>query len=137
METNDERQAYLDEMVRRRGYVLPYHKVMAAYDLPVLQRANDLLDACYLDQRRLDRKTKELLLVVCLTALRSQAGHIKSHVRAAIEAGASPEEILEAIETVLPAAGVVAFQWGLDAWREVVGAQGIEPGVAAYDSTRE
>ncbi len=24
-------------------------------------------------------------------------------------------------------AGVVAFQWGFDAWREVVSAQGIEP----------
>ncbi len=29
MATREEKQAYVDEMVRKRGYVLDYHKVMA------------------------------------------------------------------------------------------------------------
>ncbi len=30
MATRDEAQAYIDEMAKKRGYVLDYHKVMAA-----------------------------------------------------------------------------------------------------------
>ncbi|MEV1084602.1 hypothetical protein AB0I98_41425 [Streptomyces sp. NPDC050211] len=37
------------------------------------------------------------------------------------------QEILQAIEIAFPEAGIVAFQAGLDAWRETVGATGIEP----------
>jgi hypothetical protein len=32
MATSEEKQAYVDEMVRKRGYVLDYHKVMARHD---------------------------------------------------------------------------------------------------------
>ena len=39
----------------------------------------------------------------------------------------SAEEILEALEIALPEAGVVAFQHGFDVWRDVVGAEGLEP----------
>ena len=40
MATQEEKQAYVDEMVEKRGYVLDYHKVMAAQDYEVLQAAN-------------------------------------------------------------------------------------------------
>jgi 4-carboxymuconolactone decarboxylase len=126
-----EKQAYIDDMVRRRGYVLDYHKVMVNQDLPVLKAADALVSAAYLDQRLLDRKTKELIFIVSLTVLRAEKPHITSHIRAALKAGVTPEEILEAIEISCPEAGVVAFQWGVDAWREVVQPAGIEPSAAA------
>lgn len=44
-----------------------------------------------------------------------------------LDLGLTSAEILEAIEITLPEAGVVAFQRGLEAWCEVVGATGIEP----------
>ena len=127
MATDEEKQAYLDEMVRARGYVLDFHKVMAAQDFDTLRAFNQLTEAAYLRPRRLDRKTKELLFILSLTVMRSSKRHIQSHIRVALELGLSPEEILEAIELALPEAGVVAFQDGFDAWREVVGAEGIEP----------
>jgi 4-carboxymuconolactone decarboxylase len=130
-DTQLEKQAYIDEMVRRRGYVLDYHKVMVNQDLPVLKAADGLVSAAYLKQRLLDRKTKELIFIVSLTVLRAEKPHITSHIRAALKAGATPEEILEAIEISLPEAGVVAFQWGVDAWREVVQPAGIEPSAGA------
>ncbi|NDL60360.1 carboxymuconolactone decarboxylase family protein [Phytoactinopolyspora mesophila] len=123
----DEQQRYVDEMVRRRGYVLDYHRVMAAHDLPVLKAANELVSAAYLEERSLDRRTKELLFVLSLTVVRAERHHIASHIRVALQHGATPQEILEAIEIALPQAGVVAFQHGFDVWREVVGAEGIEP----------
>jgi 4-carboxymuconolactone decarboxylase len=122
-----EAQRYLDDMVARRGYVLDYHKVMAAQDLPVLKAADDLVSAAYLSQRLLSAQTKELLFILSLTVLRSQPAHIASHIRVALNLGVTPEEILEALEIALPEAGVVAFQHGFDVWRDVVGAAGLEP----------
>ncbi len=69
MATQEEKQAYVDEMARKRGYVLDYHKVMTAYDYEVLQAANGLVEAAYLKERRLDRKTKELLFILSLTVM--------------------------------------------------------------------
>ena len=132
MATREEKQAYIDEMAEKRGYVLDYHKVMTEYDFDVLQASNNLVSAAYLDQRRLDRKTKELLFIVSLTVMRASKGHIQSHIRVALDLGLSKEEILEAIEITLPEAGVVVFQEGFDAWREVVGAEGIEPTIEAH-----
>lgn len=123
----DDAQLYIDDMVRRRGYVLDYHRVMAAEDFPVLKAANDLVSAAYLSERLLDRKTKELLFVLSLTVLRGDREHIASHIRVALQSGATPREVLEAIEIALPEAGVVAFQHGFEVWRDVVGARGLEP----------
>lgn len=132
MASMEERQAYIDEMAKKRGYVLDYHKVMADQDFEVLQAANGIVDAAYLKERTLDRKTKELIFTVSLTVMRASKGHIKSHINAALEAGATEREVLEAIEIAIPEAGIVAFQTGFDAWREVTGAEGIEPTVEVF-----
>jgi 4-carboxymuconolactone decarboxylase len=132
MATEAEKQAYIDAMAQKRGYVLDYHKVMAAQDFEVLQAANGLVNAAYLKERRLDRKTKELLFIISLTVMRASKKHIQSHIRVALDLGLSKEEVLEAIEITLPEAGVVVFQEGFEAWREVTGAEGIEPTVEAF-----
>lgn len=129
----DAAQEYIDDMARSRGYVLDYHKKMAKADFPVLQAANNLVSAAYLDQRALDRRTKELIFVATLTVIRASKGHIQSHIRVALDLGVTPTEILEAIEIALPEAGVVAFQAGFEAWQEVVGAEGLEPTVAVHE----
>ncbi|MEA2682305.1 MAG: 4-carboxymuconolactone decarboxylase [Chloroflexota bacterium] len=123
----DAPQRYIDDMVRKRGYVLNYHKYMAKADYDVLVAANGLVDAVYLKPRLLDRKTKELLFILSLTVMRAEKSHITGHIRVALQLGLSPAEILEAIEIALPEAGVVAFQGGMDAWREAVGAAPLEP----------
>jgi 4-carboxymuconolactone decarboxylase len=134
--TNDAAQAYVDDMATKRGYVLDYHKVMAAADLPVLEAANDLVNAAYLQQRRLDRRTKELLFILSLTVMRAPMAQLRSHIQVALDLGLAPQEILEAIEIALPEAGVVAFQWGLEAWQDVVGIEPLEPSVAVHSGTR-
>jgi 4-carboxymuconolactone decarboxylase len=131
--TQEEKQAYVDDMARKRGYVLEFHKVMAKQDFDALQATNNLVEAAYLKERRLDRRTKELIFIVSLTVMRASKGHIASHIRVALELGLSKEEILEAIEIALPEAGIVAFQTGFEAWREVTGADGIEPTVEVFE----
>ncbi|XPP27542.1 MAG: carboxymuconolactone decarboxylase family protein [Leucobacter sp.] len=131
--STSEAQAYIDDMAQKRGYVLDYHKVMAKNDFRVLQAANGVVSAAYLEQRLLDRKTKELIFIVSLTVMRASKGHIQSHIRVALDLGLSPAEILEAIEISLPEAGIVAFQAGVEAWREVVAADSIEPSVSVFE----
>ena len=125
MATLAEKQAYLDEMVGRRGYVLDYHKTLINHDLDLMKASNELVEAAYLRERRLDRKTK--IFITSLTVMRASKHHIQSHIRVALALGLSKEEILEAIEIALPEAGVVAFQEGFEAWKEAVGAEGLEP----------
>jgi 4-carboxymuconolactone decarboxylase len=120
-------QQYVDDIARRRGYVLDYHKMMAAEDLDVLRAADALVQAAYLAPRALEHATKELLFILSLTVMRGESSHIASHMRVALSLGVTPRQILEAIEIALPEAGVVAFQHGFRVWCEVVGAQGIEP----------
>lgn len=126
-QAHDERQAYIDDMVRARGYVLDYHKALVANDLPVMRAANDLIEAAYLAERTLDRRTKELLLIVSLVIMRAPRQQLHAHMRAALEHGATAREVLEALELTLPEAGVVVFQEGFDAWCEVVDCDRIEP----------
>lgn len=130
-------QTYIDDMVERRGYVLDYHKTMAAADFDVLQAANGLVNAAYLKPRLLDRRTKELLFILSLTVMRSSQAHIRGHIRVALDLGLSPEEILEAIEIALPEAGVVAFQEGVEAWKAETGFTGLEPSPEAIEAFRK
>jgi 4-carboxymuconolactone decarboxylase len=132
----DDRQEYIDSMVRKRGYVLDYHKVMAKQDWDVLVAANGLVEAAYLAERSLDRRTKELLFILSLVVMRASKGHIQSHIKVALDLGVTPREILEAIEISLPEAGIVAFQHGFECWQEMVDADGIEPTVEAYSGTQ-
>ena len=120
-------QSYIDDMARRRGYVLEYHKIMANADYLALIAANDLVEAVYLKSRLLDRRTKELLFIISLTIMRASKSHIIAHIRVALALGVTKEEILEALEITLPEAGVVIFQEGLAAWREAVDAELLEP----------
>jgi len=122
-----EKRNFVDKMYRERGYILDFHKVMAAEDFEFLKAYNQFLEASYTKQRILDARTKELLYIVALTALKATAEHIKAHVKLALEYGATKQEILEALETCLPAMGVPAFMGGFEAWKQVVSPNRVEP----------
>jgi 4-carboxymuconolactone decarboxylase len=114
----DEEKKYLQEMARTRGYVLDYHKVLVAEDLPFMQTLNDLLAVSYTDSRRLDRKTKELIFIAVLTALGAAKNHIKAHIEVAKRQEATKEEILELLEMLILPCGVPKFMLGYEAWTE-------------------
>lgn len=136
MEHLDDAVEYVNAMALARGYVLPYHKRMAAADMPALKAANNLVAAVYTDQRRLSKATKELIFITSLTVLRATHGQIASHIRVALDLGVSKEEILEAIEITLPECGVVTFQHGFEVWADVCGIEGVEPTVTVHDATQ-
>ena len=119
--TTEEKRAYLDKILKDRGYILEMHEIMVEADLDWVKAYDPFIEATYTGQRTLDRKTKELLQIVVEAALRADVEHIQAHVRVALENGATPQEILEAMESVVMPMGMLAFRRGLQAWAAEVG----------------
>ncbi|OZI34256.1 hypothetical protein CAL29_11990 [Bordetella genomosp. 10] len=131
-----EKQAYLDKLVRDRGYVLDYHKILVKHDFEAMTAINRLLETVYLKDRLLDRRTKELLSIFGLILGRAARGQIQSHMQVAVDLGATAGELLELVELVLPMAGFATFQIGFAAWCDFFQVDGLEPTVARFEGGR-
>ena len=126
--TTEEKRSYLENMGRKRGYILEMHRILVEEDFEWVQNYDPFAEATYTGKRLLDCKTKELLQIVVEAALRADVGQIQAHVEVAIKEGATPREILEALQTVVMPMGMLAFRRGLQAWANVVKPQGMEAG---------
>ena len=124
--STDEARAFLQQTQQNRGYTLEMHRIMAAADLEWAKKYNEFIEATYTGQRLLDRKTKELLQIVVEAALRADVEQIQAHVRVALQEGASPQEILEALQAVIAPMGALAFRRGVQAWAAETGFQGLD-----------
>ena len=119
----DEAKSFLEQAQQNRGYSLEMHRIMAAEDLEWAKKYNEFIEATYTGQRLLDRKTKELLQIVVEAALRADVEQIQAHVRVALREGATPREILEALQAVIAPMGALAFRRGVQAWAAETGLQ--------------
>lgn len=122
----DEKKAYLREMVQIRGFVMDHHKVLVAEDLQFLQSLNEFVVASQTRQRRMDRKTKEFVMIAALTALGSTKNHIKAHIEVAKQEGATKGDILELLEVLVLMCGMPKFMAGYEAWKECYEVQRVE-----------
>ena len=120
-----------DELRQRRGYELDFHRIMTAADPEWVQQYAAFIEATYTGPRLLDRKTKELLQIAVETALRADVDQIRAHVRLALREGATPREILEALEAVIMPMGGLAFRRGVQAWAAETGFAPPEGGATA------
>jgi 4-carboxymuconolactone decarboxylase len=107
-------------MKEKRGFVLDFHKILIEEDLEFLKRYEELISTAYARQRNLSKKVKELVFIAALTALQADKSHIGAHMKAALDNGASKQEILEVLECIFPPCGVLRFMNGLDAFKETV-----------------
>ena len=117
------RDDLLDSVREARGYVLPLHSVLAEEDPEVLAGYERMMRALYHSGRRLDAKTKELVYVAVLVALGAAEEHLRAHMERAQREGADPQDVLEALELVIPAAGVGRASVGFDIWRRTFRAE--------------
>ena len=125
--STEEARAFLQRTQQDRGYTLEMHRIMAEADLEWAIKYNEFIEATYTGQRLLDRKTKELLQIVVEAALRADVEQIQAHVRVALREGASPREILEALQAVIAPQGALAFRRGVQAWAAETGLETLEP----------
>jgi 4-carboxymuconolactone decarboxylase len=114
------------------AYRPPYEMVLEKYDATILEAVQSLNRVVHDEQRVLSPRLKELLTVVILTTLKAPEDSIKHHIRAAIAAGATQEEVLEAIELIVTPAGLPIFEHGLMAWADVTNAKGVDPDQEGY-----
>jgi len=124
--STEEVRAYLREGHQKRGYSLDMHGILATADLEWSKKWGEFIEATYTGERLLDRKTKELLQIVVEAALRAEVGHIQAHVRVALQEGATPQEILEALQTVIAPMGALAFRRGVQAWAAETGFEAVQ-----------
>jgi 4-carboxymuconolactone decarboxylase len=115
-----EQKKILEEMKKKRGFILDFHKILIEEDLEFLKRYEELISTAYARQRSLSKKVKELVFIAALTALEADKSHIGAHMKVAMESGASKQEILEVLECIFPPCGVLRFMNGLDAFKETV-----------------
>ena len=118
---SDEQQEVLAGIAESRGYTLEMHGIMAAADPAWVEKYNAFIEATYTGERTLDRKTKELLQVAVEAALRADVDQIAAHIRVALREGATPTEVLEALQCVAMPMGGLAFRRGLQAWAQETG----------------
>ena len=119
--STEETESILQSVQQDRGYSLEMHRIMAEADLKWVKKYNDFIDATYTGQRLLDRKTKELLQVVVEAALRADQDQIQAHIKVALREGATPEEVLQALQAVIMPMGGLAFRRGVQAWAAETG----------------
>lgn len=105
-------------MIRKRGYVQDFHRILAEHDVEFLKAYENLLEASYLKERRLPRMTKELIYVGVLAGLGASREHMRSHMMAAVSEGATSMDLLEVLELTLPTAGVARFVEAINVWRD-------------------
>ncbi len=90
----------------------------------------DKLKGLYIDgtfgrEGALPRRTRELIMVgICCALLRPRG--IRIHAERALTLGASPREILEAIETAAIPGGMPGLWAGVETLQELLKAKGIE-----------
>lgn len=117
---DEKRERILKEILQKRGFVPSFHKILIEEDIEFYEVYEKLASLVYTGERRLTEKFKELLFIGILVALRASREHIKLHIKAAFNKGATREEILEVIEIAFLPSGVVSLMEGLEAFKEVL-----------------
>ena len=112
-----EKEAELERVIRLRRFRYGLHDFLAELDLNALKEVNDHVEATYVNESLLDRKTKELLIMVACVGMGDLVSHLQIHMHAANKAGATPEEIMEVLNLVGGWTGNVHKMKGLEAWR--------------------
>lgn len=80
----------------------------------------------------LDPKIRELLLALGAAVFVGRDEEVASHTAAALDAGASPKELLDAFEFLPLVSGVITFMHAVETWARVTGAEGVEPTVPYF-----
>ncbi|MCL8209182.1 MAG: carboxymuconolactone decarboxylase family protein [Actinomycetia bacterium] len=113
-------------MLQARGYLLPFHRVLAEQDPDFLDSYNVLVGKALVhgdpDPSRpagLPAKYRELV-VSALLAFRGEGPGLEAHIRRALSLGATPEEVVSAFESALIPGGAPTMKAGLEALAKVL-----------------
>jgi alkylhydroperoxidase/carboxymuconolactone decarboxylase family protein YurZ len=112
-----DKSAELERVTALRGFRFGLHDFLAEVDLPALKKLNDRLEASYINEQAVDRKTKELVIMAACAGVGDSAEHLRIHMHAAVQAGATPEEVLAVIDMIGYWVGSVKTIAAIEGWR--------------------
>ena len=112
-----DKEAELSRVTNLRGFRYGLHDFLAEVDPDFLKAVNDTVETQYINTQTLDRKTKEIAIIVACISQVDLASHLQIPLHAAEQAGATGEEILSVINLVGDWIGHVARIRALEAWR--------------------
>ncbi|HEU5464782.1 MAG TPA: carboxymuconolactone decarboxylase family protein [Candidatus Binatia bacterium] len=102
------------------------YDIIARLDPEYFEKLKGLyVDGTFGREGALPRKTKELIMVgICCALLRPRG--IRLHSERALAVGATPKEVIEAIETAAIPGGMPGLWAGVEALQEILETKGIE-----------
>ncbi len=102
------------------------YEIIAKLDPEYFEKLKGLyVDGTFGRDGTLPRKTKELIMVGITCALRLQRG-VRIHSERALTLGASPREVLEAMEVAAIPGGMPGLWLGVETLQEILEAKGKE-----------
>ena len=102
------------------------YEVIAKLDPEYFEKLKGLyVDGTFGREGTLPRKTKELIMVGITCALRLQRG-VRIHSERALTLGASPREVLEAMEVAAIPGGMPGLWMGVETLQDILKAKGQE-----------
>jgi alkylhydroperoxidase/carboxymuconolactone decarboxylase family protein YurZ len=111
-------KAILEKVKRERGYIHPSREVLCDRDPHYLEVYHDLFTHVMKERNFLPLKMKEMIITAINAANNYEEG-LRVHIRAALEAGASEDEVFEAIEAASLPAGIHTLTYSLPIFAEV------------------
>jgi alkylhydroperoxidase/carboxymuconolactone decarboxylase family protein YurZ len=100
------------------------YEVIAKLDPEYFEKLKGIyVDGTFGREGALPRKTKELIMVGITCALRLQRG-VRIHSERALTLGASPQEVLEAMEVAAIPGGMPGLWLGVETLQEILAAKG-------------
>jgi len=107
-------QNLIETMKKERGYLPAQWAYLAERDVDFMEAYNSLYNRGLTDGTALPAKTRELIAIAIL-AYRGLTDAVYDHCKRALKLGATEEELLEAIETMIIPGGAPTFATGLQA----------------------
>lgn len=100
----------------KRGYLLPYHRMLGTHDPALLEAYDAFYKAFTLDARAFDEREREVVWAALLVAGREEYGDI--HMRRGIEAGLTASELQDAVALAAAAESLTGSLFASRFWSE-------------------
>ena len=113
----DTEGSLLERAHQTRGFHLGVHEIMNGADPEYMEHYQQWLEFANIKERRLDRKTKQIVHVAVDIARNAHPDHIRAHMIAGIKAGVTEEEFFEVATLGFILGGTSSLLLGMEAWR--------------------
>ena len=135
MEGNTEAQELIQQIFDKRGYIFEWQTFLAQQDPSFVEAYEKVFNLVLNRQGALPSMYRELIYTAVLSS-RGEGSVAKNHIRRALDLGATPQQVVEAVQTAWNPTGSVTLVHGIKALIDVLKERGeYEPIAHPYRTT--